>query len=228
MLSHQDNKVYFHLIIVGIAQTDFNSALELFSLVIEKNFLPWISTYNFMISEFGKRGWIDMALYIYKEAQKNNIVNVRTYNCMIVTHFRIKQPEKAIAYYEEMKATGIFPDMYTFLPLLAYFEDVNNLTQINNILDYVWQMSRVEWMKYHQGLVLERIHSIYVRLSLIDQAVALYQKMEYNDVYISDRLKLNNSIILQHIATQSEEPSQVKIKINLNNNGTSGRFDNRE
>lgn len=207
VLCIKDNLVIFHMIVVRLAREDFNAASEVFCRAVEQEAKPWTSTYNYMISEFGKRSWVDMALHLFEDIHNEGRDTTATYNSLLRMYQRMGKFAKSLYYYDLMKRKGLVPDQFTYAPLVEIAMRTNNIAQLDY---YVEEIFRIAWRsKFIMSMCLRRLYSAFGKLHENDRAEHLFQQMVRAGLPISPGMTYSRYKIRERVIS---EKKQVELK----------------
>jgi pentatricopeptide repeat protein len=111
-----DDRTYHTLITACINGKDQKSATKILKEMKKEGITPGVESYNVVLGGYVDDGNVSGAMKIFNKMKK---ANIRTYNLLMAICFNGKQPEKAMAYFNEIEKVGLTPDIDSYNTVLS-------------------------------------------------------------------------------------------------------------
>lgn len=113
-------------------------AFQLMNEMIGHGYFPITSTYNVIISGFYCQGKTASALKLMEEMDERGcLLDEGTYNPVILAYCCKGDLQKALKILHQMVGKGIIPDYWTWDTLLCCWLDANNMSPVNNRIQWI-------------------------------------------------------------------------------------------
>jgi pentatricopeptide repeat protein len=102
-----------------------------------------------------------------------------SYNSLMTLYTKVGQPEKIPSIIQEMKASNIMPDSYTYNVWMRALAAVNDISGVERVIDEMKRDGRVtrDWTTY------SNLASIYVDANLFEMAESALKELEKRNGY---------------------------------------------